>query len=175
MDTPLHNLLGPLENDYGKYNGDYDGDYNNDCEESNSDYHSNIVTPYSEQEIVKSEIKKQTQNKKPRWSSYRGERTDPRDSYIKSKFTKLEFISKSYEWKKLIIEKGLKASEIIRAKQLRRRELCKGYSKETRRRSLNPDLSDKKQKKEYLQQLIKENTQLKEENTKLKQLLNNYM
>ena len=170
MDCPLYYFLG-------SYSGDEFNAENAENAEPKIEK-PKIEKPKREifnKKIMKTQKQKQKQTKKIENRSYRGDRYNVRDASIKLKITESEFTSNKDEWKHIIESKEFNVPDIIRAKQLRRRALCKGYSKDTRRRSSKPDLSYKKQKKDYLQKLIEENTQLKAENAKLKQLLNNYM
>lgn len=183
MDTPLQNFLGHLE-----YVDDDDDDYEKDSYFSNNynnnSNNSNTYIPYFEQKkkttskIKPTKMKKQKQNNTIQGRSYRGERNNDRDIHIKSKITTMEFISTPDEWKKIIRKKGLDESDIIRAKQLRRRELCKGYSKDTRNR-LSHKMNNKKliEKEKHTlinKKLIEENEMLKAENERLTLLLKQY-
>ena len=179
MDTPLHNFLGPFEYADGYEEDSY---FSN----NNSNNNNNTYIPYLKKKIIKTnskifkptKMKKQKQNNTIQGHSYRGERNNDRDIHIKSKITIMEFISTPDEWKKIIRKKGLTDSDIIRAKQLRRRELCKGYSKDTRNR-LSHKMNNKKliEKEKHTlinKKLIEENEMLKAENERLTLLLKQY-
>jgi len=162
MDCPLYYFLG-------SYSGD---EFNAENAENAEPKIEKPKIEKPKREIFNKKImktQKQKQTKKIENKSYRGDRYNVRDASIKLKITESEFTSNKDEWKHIIESKEFNVPDIIRAKQLRRRALCKGYSKDTRKRSY------KQQKKKSIQKLIEENAQLKAENAKLKQLLNNYM
>jgi hypothetical protein len=63
---------------------------------------------------------------------YRGDKYDPMDCYLNMLITQEELRSTPQQFNKIILHLKLTESQIIRTKQLRRRELCKIYSKKTR-------------------------------------------
>jgi hypothetical protein len=90
----------------------------------------------------------------PMKGNYRGSRYHPLDGKLLEQFTAAELRLKGKSWQTLLDSKELTEDETVRVKQLHRRELCKGYSKDTRSRF------DKKNKSEVPPNPEEENVSL---------------
>ena len=65
---------------------------------------------------------------------YRGHRNHPLDAQLFQLFSPEDLRMKGKPWSDLISSLNLNREQTIRVKQLHRRELCKGYSRDTRNR-----------------------------------------